>query len=55
MENNLHLFSVAFLLSCAFANAQNEAPFKWETGAGAGLMPTFAKDRPPPIVPPLSL
>ncbi len=37
------------------ATAQNEARFKWEASTSIGVLPTFVKDRPQTIVPPLSL
>ncbi len=37
-----------------FAQAPNEAKFKFETGMGTGVLPTFAKDRSSNLGPPLS-
>lgn len=51
------ILAIPLLVSCALATAQspNASRFKWELGAHAGLMPTFAKDRPDMLTLPLSV
>lgn len=55
MNNNLFSLAAFLFLATTSAIAQNAAPFKWEAGAGIGVLPTFAKDRPSSIVPPVSM
>ncbi len=54
MKTNFFLLTASLFIAATAAFAQNAAPFKWEAGAGIGALPTFAKDRPSSIVPPLS-